>query len=135
MMRINRDCARYGLAMPSVRTIDALEVARLCIPGSLKYSNTLSSACKALGIPMQRAHRTDADAEGSRRLFCEAFRRYPLPFSHVEVETFEPLDKPRIIIPRDPAERAVSETAYYDDVFGPLPPARDRSVFVTRSHF
>ncbi len=128
MLRINRDCARYGLAMPSVRTIDTLEVARLCIPGSIKHSNTLSAACKALGIPMQRAHRADADAEGSRRLFCEAFRRYPLPFSHIEVEAFEPLDNPRIIIPRDPAERAVSETAYYDDVFGQLPPARSVGV-------
>ena len=128
MLRINRDCARYGLAMPSVRTIDTLEVARLCIPGSLKYSNSLSAACEALRIPMQRVHRADADAEGSRRLFCEAFRKYPLPFSRIEVETFEPLDNPRIIVPRDPAERTASQTVCYEDVFGqPLP---DRSVDV-----
>ncbi len=120
MSRLNRDCARYGIAMPTLRTFDTLEVARECVPGCLKRGNSLTEACRALGIQVAKAHRADADAESSRRLFREAMRKHPLPFSRLEVGEFVPQACPKISVPHEHDDAPV-ETALFADVFGQAP--------------
>lgn len=121
MARLNRDCARYGIEMPTLRTFDTLEVARECVPGCLKRGNSLGEACRALGIRVAKTHRADADAESSRRLFKEAMRLHPLPFSRLGVGEFMPKANPHISVPRDTEDEPPVETVLFADVFGAAP--------------
>ena len=121
MTRLNRDCFRYGITMPTLRTFDTLEVARECVPGCLKRGDALTEACRALGIKVAKAHRADADAESSRRLFREAMRLHPLPFSRLEVGEFVPQACPKISVPREPGDVPPVEVALFADVFGQAP--------------
>ena len=75
---LEMECMRAGVEVPIPRAIlDTLVISRrLMIPGR----HRLGDLCQKFGIPMDRAHRADADAGATLLLLWKIMRSYPEKF-------------------------------------------------------